>query len=388
MKVALIVEWLDAWRGGAETSTQQFIAHLIDLGVELEIYTRSRLSPRPQMAVHTIKSAGPSRAFRTLSFCRRADEAVRAGDCDLVHAIAPSMAADIYQPRGGTYAETIRRNLALRTHRPARMLKRLAQGVNVKQRMLLQFEREMLTREDGPMVIALSDYVIDQLHRHYHLPDERIRKIFNGVDPDETDSATRAQQRCDVRSLYEIGKNDLLVLTVAHNFKLKGVRTLIEALSLLSGDPALAHLRALVVGKDKILAWQRLVDRRGLDRVVQFPGASQRIRAFYHAADVLCHPTFYDPCSRVVLEAQAAGLPCITTRFDGAAEVLEDGVTGYVLDAPEDATALADRLRRLADPATRQRMADAAHAAPGADMHRHAQAVVDLYQSLNGRRRG
>ena len=38
----------------------------------------------------------------------------------------------------------------------------------------------------------------------------------------------------------------------------------------------------------------------------------------YFAADFLVHPTFYDPCSLVALEALACGLPVITTRYNGA----------------------------------------------------------------------
>ena len=45
-------------------------------------------------------------------------------------------------------------------------------------------------------------------------------------------------------------------------------------------------------------------------------------------------PTYYDPCSLVVLEALACGLPVITTAQNGASELLTDGVDGYVLTAP------------------------------------------------------
>ena len=57
MKVALVAEWLDPWRGGAETSTQQFIHHLMAGNVELHLFTRSRPSPTPGMHVHTISGA-------------------------------------------------------------------------------------------------------------------------------------------------------------------------------------------------------------------------------------------------------------------------------------------------------------------------------------------
>ena len=54
MKVALVVEWLDSWRGGAETSTLQFLHHLMDRGVEVHVFTRSRPSPAPGLHVHTV----------------------------------------------------------------------------------------------------------------------------------------------------------------------------------------------------------------------------------------------------------------------------------------------------------------------------------------------
>ena len=68
---------------------------------------------------------------------------------------------------------------------------------------------------------------------------------------------------------------------------------------------------------------------------------------YYAAADAFVLPTFYDPSSLSVSEAAAAGLPSVTTRFNGAAELLTDGVDGFVLDDPADDGALADRLGRL-----------------------------------------
>ena len=44
---ALVSEWLDAWGGGAETSTLQFMHRLMDAGIEVHVFTRSRPSPLP-----------------------------------------------------------------------------------------------------------------------------------------------------------------------------------------------------------------------------------------------------------------------------------------------------------------------------------------------------
>jgi UDP-glucose:(heptosyl)LPS alpha-1,3-glucosyltransferase len=382
VKVALIIEWLDAWRGGAETSTEQFIQHLLALGVEIDVLTRSRVSSRPGMAVHRIPVTGLSRALQTISFCRRADRRALSLDVDLIHAITPSLAAHVYQPRGGTYAETIDRNIALRRTPGAQALKRLIQRFNLKQRLLLNYERRMLSRPVPPHVIAISDYVGRQLQRHYAFPVERIHRVFNGVDPDETDSSTRARDRAEIRALYDIGRDDLLVLLVAHNFRLKGLTTWIEALALLHRDHRLP-VKSLVIGKDRVWRWQKMVDHRGLSGMLQFTGPTPRVRAFYHAADVLAHPTHYDPCSRVVLEAMMSGLPCVTSVFDGASEVIDHGVNGFVLASPGDAEALAATVRSLSSAPLRTRIGLAATAAAGSwSMRRHAEEVLAVYRKI------
>ena len=387
MKVALIVEWLDAWRGGAETSTQQFLDHLLEMGCEIDVYTRSSLPSRPRLTVNTVGAGGPTRAFKTLSFCRRCDAAVQDKSYDIVHAITPALSADVYQPRGGTFAETIARNRVLPQTRPRRAARAAMQLFKVKQRLMLNFERRLFARPNGPVVVALSNYVVRQLKEHYDMPAERIRVVYNGVDPDPTTPAARAKDRASIRDLYHIRDDEFLVLMVAHNFKLKGLRCWIDALAMLRHERGVA-VQAIVVGKDSVVPWRKLVAAKGLNDCLQFAGATQRVRAFYHSADAMIHPTFYDPCSRVVLEAMVSGVPCVTTRFDGASEVVENGVNGFVVDTPENTRMLADCVGQLADEATRRRLGEAAaQIAERVSMRRHAEDMWRLYQELsNGRK--
>jgi UDP-glucose:(heptosyl)LPS alpha-1,3-glucosyltransferase len=116
---------------------------------------------------------------------------------------------------------------------------------------------------------------------------------------------------------------------------------------------------------------------------VTFLGPSDRVAQIYHAGDVLVHPTYYDPCSRVVLEAMVSGLPCVTTRWDGASEMIVDGRNGYVLAEPRDIDGLADRIERLSDPGHRTALARAARAvADRVNMKRHAAEVLAVYEEL------
>jgi UDP-glucose:(heptosyl)LPS alpha-1,3-glucosyltransferase len=284
-------------------------------------------------------------------------------------------------------AETIERNLALRSSPTARSLKRYANRFNLKQRYTLRLERGLLRDPHGPTVVALSDYVVEQLRRHYALPDGRIRKVFNGVDPDPTTPGERARHRDEIRREYDVPAAATLVLCVAHNFRLKGVARWMEALAILR-DRGVNDVRSLVLGRDDSVRWRRLVDRLSLNSHLTFVGPTDRVREFYHAADVLVHPTYYDPCSRVVLEAMSSGLACITTRWDGAAEVVSDGVSGFVLAEPTDVGRLADCVQKLRHPALRKAMGEAARvSSQRGSMAQHARELLAVYEDVVDRGR-
>ena len=384
MKVALVIERLEPWRGGAETSTQQFVHHLLDAGVELEIVTRSSLPSAPRMQVHCLAPTATTRVGASASFAYQADRLLTSLPVDLVHAITPCLRADVYEPRGGTVVETMARNIAMRTSPSAQLLKRCLLRLNRRQQLMLRLERRLLARRPPPIVVALSDYVVRQLKTHYDYPDAYIRKVFNGADLEPLSNDQRQAHRREIRQLYGLADSDLVVLMVAHNFRLKGGPQWLEALAkAVSQADRPRPVRSLVVGRGSTRRWQRLAQRLGLADRVTFVGPTQRIAAFYAAADVLVHPTFYDPCSRVVLEGMAAGLPCITTRFDGASERIDDGVSGLVLDAPTDTDRLARCIVELADPRRRQAIGrQAAQAARQTGMAQHAAGVLAVYQEL------
>jgi UDP-glucose:(heptosyl)LPS alpha-1,3-glucosyltransferase len=259
--------------------------------------------------------------------------------------------------------------------------------MNNKQQILLRAEQRLLRRKPPPVVVAISQYVVRQLDDHYGVNGDGVRLIFNGVDPIAGDEEVRKRNRAEIRKSFLVPQGAYLLLMVAHNFKLKGLRQAIEALARLAGqqgiDPVL-----LIVGHGKPASYRRQADRLGVSRRLRFVGDTERMSAFYHAADVLVHPTFYDPCSRVVLEALSAGLPCVTTRWNGAAEIMTDGEQGFVIDSPHDTDALAERLQRLAAPNFRDRCGQAAQRLRNRlGMKAHAAGVRALYGELLERRR-
>lgn len=380
MRVALVTEWLDSWRGGAETSTRQFMHHLMDAGVELHVFTRSRPSPVPGLFVHSVHGASMSRMRKSVNFALRVDRMLAERRFDIVHTFVPIRRADVYQPRGGSVPETVERNIALRRTSAGRRIKRYANRLNLKQRYMVRSERAMIDGPEQPVVAAISKYVARQFEHHYELPADRIRLIYNGVDQDQASAEHRAVERASLREEFGIRDDEILVLEVAHNFRLKGVHHWLQALARLRSQ---GHdkLRSLVVGRGDSPRWHHKAKKLGLSGALEFVGPSERMRQFYHAADILVHPTYYDPCSRVVLEGMAAGLPCITTRWDGAGETIASGASGFVVDEPDSIDALCATIAGLKDSAARLRIGTAARQAVAwCSMARHASEMLKLYQ--------
>ncbi len=386
VKIAVIVESIEAWRGGAETSTLELAELLAGRGHDVHVVTSSRRPSTPVLTIHHLPVSHPLRPLRTGAFLRKAAAFVRAHEFDIVHSIAPLPGADVYQPRGGSLRETLERNVALRATPGRRLFKRATSALNLKYRELLRLERQACGA-GGPIIAAVSNYVAEQFRRYYGIGPPRVRVIFNGVRSEPAPPRQREDDRRSLREQYAIGADTLVLLCVAHNFRLKGVPRVIDALARLAARE-LRDVRAIIIGRDDPVPVQRQAERLGVANRLIFVGSSPRVAAYLHAADVCVHPTYYDPCSRVVLEALAQGVPTITTRQNGAAEIIHDGGSGYVLDSADDVAGLTERIARLADPVARAAMAaEAALLAPRVRMSRHVEELEALFGELRDNRR-
>jgi len=122
----------------------------------------------------------------------------------------------------------------------------------------------------------------------------------------------------------------------------------------------------------------------GIAAQTTFLGSIDDVVPYYAAADIYVQPTFYDPCSLVVLEALSAGLPVVTTRWNGAGELITNNLEGHVLDQPDDADALASTLVPLVlSESRREAMGRAARQlALAHTLERNCQEIVGVYEEV------
>jgi UDP-glucose:(heptosyl)LPS alpha-1,3-glucosyltransferase len=146
-----------------------------------------------------------------------------------------------------------------------------------------------------------------------------------------------------------LGPDDVVGLFIGINYRLKGIEPLLRAVRHVKNG----QFRLLIAGAANYRHWQGLADRLNISSQVRFAGHVSPSRYCFFASDFLIHPTFYDPCSLVVLEAQAAAMPVITSRYNGAQELMTPPHDGYVVDNPHDALHLAWCIDQLCDPLRR-----------------------------------
>jgi len=207
----------------------------------------------------------------------------------------------------------------------------------------LSDEHRLMTSESTRAIVAVSRLVRNQLLESYPIPPEKIVIVPNGIDVGMYVSSGRPGDRVLLRERLGISVGDIVLLFVGNEFARKGLKTLIEALSLLPGIP----VRLIVAGADDPRPFQTLSARLGVDSGIRFLGTVAHPERLYAIADMFVLPTLYEPFGLVIVEAMAAGIPVITYRHAGAVEDFTDEREALLLEDVQSATELARRIRRL-----------------------------------------
>ena len=215
---------------------------------------------------------------------------------------------------------------------------------------------ERLTFRRNKVYVAVSHGVARELERHFG-PGLRTHVVHHGVDAGEfhpVDPSTRAEREA-LRAEIGVGSGEAVALLVGA-WDRKGLDKAIEALALLTPDER-SGTRLLAVGAGARPVFEALAGRLGVgDRVILAPH-QKGIARWYRAADFLLFPTKYEPFGMVVLEAMACGLPVVVSRCAGAADLVEDGASGLLIEDPLDAREIVSAWRRLLlHPAEREAM--------------------------------
>ena len=205
---------------------------------------------------------------------------------------------------------------------------------------------------------------------------DRMRIVHCGIEPGRYG---RDEARAPGKTMAFIGRMS----------GVKGAPLMIEALAALLPRHPEARL-VMIGGGPERPALERQAARLGVADSVRFTGTQTQdeVAAHLARADLLALPSFAEGVPVVLMEAMASGLPVVSTRIAGIAELVEDGVSGF-LAPPGDLASLVDRLDRLlSDSGLRARMGQAgrAHVAANYALESEARWLAALFRgSIAGR---
>ncbi|MHC4195210.1 MAG: glycosyltransferase family 4 protein [Planctomycetota bacterium] len=359
-RIAIIIERANIALGGAERSAFELATALSALGHKVDILAaKGQINAKD---IHVLCRNTPGKRACYLGFAKALRKHLAENQYDIIHSLLPFDFADIYQPRGGTFAESILRNAAGYQNKFVASYKRITAFANFRRTVLLQAERRLCRNPEGPVIAALSEYVAKQFKEHYGTADERIVIISNGIrvnKPINQNEAEKLRGQILVQLGLKEADKPVFFLFAANNFRLKGLATLIRAMHTAARQNAGQCGFLIVAGNSRPYKYRTLAGKLGVNNRIIFLGAVRRIQNVLSIADVAVLPTFYDPASRFILEAIGAGRPVITTNFNGATDLFVRDRHGKVIDSPDNISALAEAISYFTNRDNIQKSAEA-----------------------------
>lgn len=357
MKVGIVIDDLDRRRGGMSEWCWQFVSTAANRGCDLHVIAQGfGVEPLPlRVARHRI-----DRTKSRVAFSESVARLVPTLGLDVVHDMGIGTNFDILQPHGGSFDVWLSRRLDYYP-RWLRALKRPIDALLPRHRDFARHwhaQCDVIRRSDST-VIALSNRVADDLSRASGIRPEQITVIPNGVDCKRFTPVHRATHREATRRQLGVNGCTVLLLLAAHNLRLKGAPELLRLASKLVANKRRVHVA--IVGGRHLEQWKLAAHRLGIANRVSFVGTVTDMTPYYAAADAYVHPTYYDPCSLVLLEAAASALPIVTTRrFNGAVELFREDDEILTVDDPTAEEAMYERVEALFSERLRDKLGAAA----------------------------
>jgi UDP-glucose:(heptosyl)LPS alpha-1,3-glucosyltransferase len=334
MKIAIAINSLCIARGGAERFTVNILRGLKQRGHELTVMCTEWDTAAENIGVDLIHVDVGKRYTR-----RRFSSAVHAvyspEKYGLLYGLTQLCPQDVHRFGGGVYAYWFRKKYGA-----AYQVKRFLPKV----RHLLEFEKEMYAQENVRRLIAISEMDRRIIHHYFSFPDDKIHTVYNGFDMEIFHSRGREEAREKLCHRHHIKNTQTIVLFAANNYIRKGLP---EAIASLRYAQSPRSYTLVVIGKSHRKTRARMIRLINNAFPVVWCDHVQSPAEYYRGTDVLLFPTQYDSFANVTGEALLCGLPVITTRHAGGAEMITEGENGYVVPRAQDIAALSACVQRF-----------------------------------------
>jgi UDP-glucose:(heptosyl)LPS alpha-1,3-glucosyltransferase len=369
LKIALVCKKYSLNKGGLERYTVFLSRELLRAGHEVHIFANAWQNEQG-MIMHHVPMLRMTSPLKNLSFAYFSKKILPRFQFDIIHSMERIFYQDIFRVSDGINP------VQMQQRYPDPIVRRF-KSVGPRRLALSYLERQIFERQGCKIVMANSELVKRQIVTHYKINPQKITVIYNGVNTSRFHPGIKEKYRGSVREKYGVKEDERLILFIANDFKLKQLGSVLDAIALLKDR----KIKVMVIGSDDPKPYVKRASEHRLDRRIRFLGPRENIEIYYAAGDIFVLPTLYDAFANVCLEAMACGLPVITTRLNGAADLIDNGKNGFILQTrrPEE---LAERIEALGSFSQIAGMGEnAAVTARAFSMEKHLAEILSLYNS-------
>lgn len=373
MKIAIITKRFSNTWGGAEMVAFNLVKGLLALNHTVDIYTSHADSDLPGLNIYPVKLRKIFSFLNPLIFRNKILKMIRKEDYDIVYSFCHVYPVDIYRLSAGIHRYWIK------IQSPSVIKRSIKYSTSLVHPVKVYLDNNIFKNTNCRRYITNSELLKKQIVDFYCINEDIVKVIYNGVDTERFNPDTGKYSEI-MRSRYRLKKDDKIVLFSGNNFKRKGLKALLKSLGKIRNE----KLKLVVIGRGKSAEYLRLAKKSGLkgDSVI-FAGYTDSIEKFYGMSDIFVLPTMYEPFANVCLEAMACGLPVVTTRLNGASELIKEGENGYVLYKWDNTDELSSLIKSLLSDKAYIRMGENAYqTARSFTWERHIRETLEVFESL------
>jgi len=316
LRIAVVRRECGLGLGGAEAYCANVCTWLTKMGHSVTVVADKSFLPGLPFSRAPVWGRGS--ILKNLSFFLNAGQVLKAGDFEVSYGLSRVAPVDVLRISDPLHAAWLdlgyQRDTKFRRLRP-------------RHRLLLWMEAKAI--KEAKAIVTNSRLVKNQVQHYYSRGAEKVTVIYNGVDLKRFRPMTQ-EDRVLAKKSMGISEDATVFVFAGSDLRRKGLSQLLSALAKFREQPFILLVAGSMGNRDL----KKRIEGMGLGQNVKWLGYVKDMERVYALADLFVLPTHYDPFANTTLEAMACGTPALTTRQNGAAEVVEQVAHWLVVERP------------------------------------------------------
>ena len=309
--------------GGLQRNFRRITELALARGHVVDVYTLAWsgwAADHPGLTIHVVRVSGWRNHVRYRQFARKVSDELASRHPDRVVGFNKMPGLDVYYNADPCFAERVRQ-------------RSLLYRLSGRCRQHADFEKDVFREDLHNHILLLSKAEKPLFQSWYHTPDDRFHLMPPYVAADRFAGVESPQMGQILRRELGLSKKNRMLLMIGSDFRRKGVDRSIRAVAALPEKDRL-NARLYVLGEGRERPMRALARRLGVATQVHFLQGRDDVPRFLFAADLLLHPACQENTGTAIVEAIAAGLPCLVTANCGYAFHVDQAGCGRILDMP------------------------------------------------------